>query len=132
MITLDVLKIAKPEIRDTQRGGLKGLFKPERRTWYVIEPKVLYPKMVAYIQDALVNKRHQSEGTKFYYRQAKRLPVEGWIYALEDRSECPEEYLSVRRQALEIARLWFTQLLWDEVGKQPIGIHILEDKKYRL
>lgn len=64
--------------------------------------------------------------------RAKRLPTFAWEHALAHKSKCAEPARPDRAEALEVARLWFTQAM--QVKEGVVILHILRDPNdtYRL
>lgn len=126
------------------------------RVTYQVQPRVVYPMMVAYIRQALGEtpadvthglRPKTVSAIRPLLQQAKALPPEAWELALVPRADVEaanlitrlrnrwpdkETALSVRGQALEIARLWFTELLHERVGYMPLRVHITKDERWRL
>lgn len=121
--------------------------------WYIVNPNQLYPEMVKFIRTQLVA-GVQGDGIirSEYYPAAQALPEEAWEMALITRQEFTElAEIEVRMRALEICRLWFTELLhralrWQAIGANekfwhteppaeaavPLGLHIEKDEAWRL
>ena len=116
---LDVFKIAKQVERDDDRVGFE------------VEPREMYPEAIAHVVEATGGPRPGGVlGT--YWDRAKQLPPAAWELALRTRDECDAEQLAARAEALEIARLWFTEMLHAAINHKPMGLHILKDELWRL
>jgi len=114
--------------------------------WYAFDPAVIYPETIlrilaviesGEIPEELVDNQAapgvDPRSVAFAYANAaKELPAEGWHYALTDRDQFIDpQQITVRANALTLARRWFTQALHCAVG-QAVGVHIYKDDKYRL
>lgn len=116
-------------------------------TWFVVEPSYMYPAMITRIQQALQDKEavpaelidtHGNEeidsrsAARQHMRDAKAVAQEGWqLCDAENSDMLADGQRKMRAQALEVARRWFTRALKNRVDG-PIGLHILNDPKYRL
>ena len=117
---MDIFKIA---IEDTERNQRQS-----ERNWFVVDPGEMYPAMVEFIQ-AQIAERETNDGIirSQYYPAAKALPAEAWKMALIPRQEMTRKTdIEARATTLEIARLWFTELLhralrWQVAGMQDAG-----------
>lgn len=117
---MNVMEIARPEKRDDGRLG------------FVVEPGEMYPATVDHIVTRLKVQARPGGALTVLYDQASQLPVEAWQWALRPLADCPAGAREARAEALEIARLWFTETLHQAVSQQAIGLHILKDETYRL
>ena len=103
-------------------------------TWYAVDPATMYPAMLDYIQGQV--EQENRPGPSYLvglYDWAKRLPGEAWAWARIPRQEVEGvEVVGLRATALEIARLWFTELLHASSSTAKIGVHILADDRWRL
>lgn len=142
---MDIFDIVTEDVERNQRE--------KERNWYIANPTDLYPAAIAYIQSQLAEGK-QGDGIirSQYYPAAAALPVRAWQLALMPRSEVSAKEIEVRAQALEIARLWFTELLhralrWKAAGVEspvlwaseppaaaiaPLGLRIEKDDDWRL
>ena len=143
---MDIFKIA---VEDTERNKRQN-----ERNWFVIDPGEMYPAMVEFIQ-AQITEGKQGDGIirSQYYPAAQALPAEAWQLALIPRQEVARKAdIEARATALEIARLWFTELLhralrWQAAGMAdatfwyteppegagaPLGLRIEKDERWRL
>lgn len=120
---------------------------PDREHSFVIAAHDLYPAMIKEILDIIKEggeeARARVRGDRLdktpifsqYLPRALRAPSMAWEMALEAPSaDMTEEGLAMRAEALEIARLWFTELLHCSVHNEPMAFQITStpDKKYRL
>lgn len=112
-------------------------------TWYQLEPGRVYPAILRHIEEALDREAVAPDGALApLWSAAGRLPREAWQWARIPKHKCPAEYAPFRAQALEIARLWFTELLHREhsgiphpregEALRPLGVHLLRDEAWRL
>ena len=113
---MDVLKVVS---QDTERNKRQ----PER-DWYKVEPGKMYPAMIEFIVEQLDN---ENEGDGIirsqYYPAARSLPPNSWELALVPRQEVTKQTdLALRAQALELARIWFTELLHRSLRWQALGV----------
>lgn len=100
---------------------------------FVVKPGQMYPAAVADLQDAVESKR-SVEGTllKMYLETAARLPDRAWDVALVPRAQVRNGDVEMRRGVLELARMWFTELLHRSVDNVPMELKILKDVDWRL
>lgn len=117
---MNVMEIARPEERADGRLG------------FVVEPGEMYPAAIAHICQRLEVQARPGGTLTVLYDQASQLPAEAWEWALRPLAACPDGARGARAEALEIARLWFTETLHQAVSQQAIGLHILKDETYRL
>lgn len=120
---LNVLAIAKPEPREN-----------ETRPWFVVEPGELYPAALAHVALVVKNGARPPDPLGLLFDQARQLPTNALTeLALIPFSEVgnSQKTRTARATALEIARLWFTELLQTTVGG-PIGLHILKNEDWKL
>lgn len=98
---LDPLKLVKPE----KRAG-------DPREWYVADPAVVYPAVIAVIRDG----------------------NPAWDDALKPRKQFTDPVkIAARALCLEKARLCFTELLHRALAGKPLCLHILRgDGHFRL
>lgn len=118
---LDVFAIAKAEER------------PEAdRAWFALNPGELYPATLGHVRQVLEGPR-PAEPLGQLYDRARALPVEILTAVAETPSKAAYSNALVlqRAEALEVARLWFTEMLQQAVGG-PIGVHILKDERFKL
>lgn len=120
---LDVLKISR--LGELGEDGYQAV---------EVDPADLYPKTIAHIV-GLVNSDAQVSGPlAIELASARALPAEAWADALIARSDFDDSQISEldqRRQALEIARRWYTEMLHQAIGG-PISIRITRDLDYKL
>ena len=142
---LNALKIAKEEKRhqdrplaelpkELRRQLREGEVAPENtRQWFVVEPAQLYPAAVADLIEVVEAGRQPSHPALIApYHQARALGAGGLKTALVPRHKCPPDDLALRAEALEVARLWFTEKLHQAIDNAPMGLHIVKDEAYRL
>jgi len=98
----------------------------------------MYPAMLGHIQECLTNGA-KGDGVirDQYYPQAQAMPAEAWELALTPFTEAvglPDAKQKQRNKALELARLWFTELLHRSIGGDgtPLHLVLLPDRKWRL
>ena len=130
-------------------------------TWYAIRADTLYYTMIKYIQCAVrgdpaeVTRGLRSRSATriaMHLYHAMQLPTAAWGLALMSRSEAQtgrgpralksvlsrlgpwsERRVELRATALEIARLWFTELMHHDRNYEPTGLHILRgDGRWRF
>ncbi len=112
--TLNVFSITAPEPRNPDAD-------PDRH-WFVVRPSALYPAMLLHIQATLASQVRPPGALGVYYDRAAALPPDVWALAPDQ----PQ-----RAEALDICRLWFTELLHARWGHAPIGLHILNDPEWK-
>lgn len=62
-----------------------------------------------------------------YLPRALRLPAGAWEMAKQEpTTDMTEETLAIRAEALEVARLWFTELLHSAVHNEPMRLRIVK------
>lgn len=126
MNTLELLRHAKMQSADSK--------------WdYFIASEVLYPGMIAKIRDVLndgpelARAKLRAEGLadtpilRQYLPRAERIPADIWNLALEEpHTHQTQETLDLRKEVLEVARLWFTELLHKAHNYNPLSLRILK------
>lgn len=112
--------------------------------WYRIWPGRLYPAMAAEVQRVLeAGEAGRPTGALVtLWEAARSLPREAWGLALNEKRFCAVPEVALRAQALELLRLWFTEMLQREhagiphpaegEAMAPLGLHILRDEAWRL
>lgn len=115
---MDVFTIAEPESRDDDRAG------------FVANPADLYPAALAEVVRVVQTAERPSGALGLLYDRAQVLQTidpDAYKRALTGK---PGD--SGRAEALEIARLWFTELLHAAIDHAPMGLHITKDEHYKL
>lgn len=119
------------------------------RTWYAVDPAVMYPAVIERIRqvideeivppelvDALDSLTPGIDPTAAALRivnRCKKVSSAAWGNALKPRSDfgsASSKDVVERAEALECARAYFTRALKKQVS--PLGIHILNDPAYKL
>lgn len=112
---LDVFAIAKPEARADQDYA-----------WFAVDPDALYPATLAHVAGALEHPR-PAEPLGQLWDRGKKVGAKAFADAPAGKPGDP-----ARAEALEVARLWFTEMLHQAVGR-PLGLHIAKgDGRWRL
>ncbi len=130
---------------------LSKLAEPEKRAdetykWFAVEPAVIYPRTIARIQECLktgelpqelvqpaVDVGPDPRSVAFdYLSRARAIPYEAWAFATVSKERTPLDKQKMRAEALNIARLWYTQALHVANDMQPIGLHIKSDPDYKM
>jgi hypothetical protein len=113
------------------------------REYVAVAPKDLYSKTVAHIKAVLKEgkapARYIDVGGEIrqnplveLYGRAVRVPEQSWDHALEPGDNYPPKARTNRAEALEVARLWFKEVLHQQIDYKPLGLHITKDERYRL
>jgi len=117
----------------------------EMGTRFEIEPSVMYPATIDRIVDVLAFGKVPLElmdlhavfgvnplaAAEQLITRARKVPAWSWQDALAPKDEVgPGPRIADRAEALEIARLWFTQAMQVKEGK--VILHILRDERFRL
>lgn len=106
----------------------------EGRAWYTIDPDVVYPWTLARIAEALQGGETSPTIRGSLLPRAARLPAEAWALAATDRDllgDATPAQLAQRAEALDIIRLWATELHHAAIGYAPRGLHILRRPAWR-
>ena len=147
----DAKSIVKPEDRQIPERSTGGERPGFEYTWFTCVPEIIYPAVIARIREVLksgefpnelvdLNSPAESDPrgvARTYLAQAKELPSEAWKWALQEHDRFYKNYLSteiaMRRQALDIARRWFTQALHVQHGGDgtPMGVHWTNNPAFR-
>lgn len=105
----------------------------EDRLWFSVDPADLYPPALEALMSAVAHgTRPEATALQSLYARAQTLGVSGLQLGLEPREALPAELVLVRAEALELARLWFTEHLHAAVSHSPMGLHIEADEAWRL
>lgn len=100
---------------------------------FEVKPAEIYPAALADLQSALEAHRAVDRALSTYKAQAVQLPPEAWGLAFVPRDELTSQAAIVARaQALELARLWFTEYLHQSIDGGLLEIRILKDEDWRL
>lgn len=104
---------------------------------FQIIPSIAYPAVIAHVQDVLSGDDSVPEkGFENLIAMAKSVSYRGWALARDsltlDVTTMSESDRRLRAQALEVARLWLTELLHQSIDKQPMYVHILADPAWKL
>jgi hypothetical protein len=113
------------------------------RDYYEVVPKKVYPATIKEITRRLALEeppaRFVQAGGEIrdnplrdLFIRAGALPPQAWDHALAARENFPPRAREARAEALEIARLWFTEVLHQQIDYAPLGVHILKDEAFRL
>jgi hypothetical protein len=130
---------------------------PGERQYYVVNPGEVYPAVVQFLTDnmgeigrvyaqgdaALVGKALAGDFWAGFIVRARRtiadvlaVPDRGWELALVDRADLPADRddadVVARAQALEAARLFFTEALHQAIQNAPMGIRWTKDERFKL
>ena len=133
MKSIDALSLTERE----ERPG-----EPDRH-FRSVKPGDAYPKTIAHIRERIANAappdRYISVGGSIrenplltLYGRALEVPAQSWDHALEPGDNYPPKARANRAEALEVARLWFTEELHQKLDYAPMGLHILRDERYKL
>lgn len=118
---MDIMKLVTPQEADGDT------------TRYSVQPGDLYPAMQAYIQDVLEGEQDVMEFEVQSRDAARLLGVDAFDLVTEGKEDVAQEDVSLRADALEIARRWFTAKLHRASGAgRTMELHIAMDEKYRL
>jgi hypothetical protein len=126
----------------------KSLVKIEERprpghVWFACDPGIIYPAVIARIREVLKSGEFPNElvdlntppeadprgVARTYLTIARTIQPEAFKWALQEHDRFYSNYTDIeivrRAQALELARLWFTQALHVQAGGDgtPIGVH---------
>jgi hypothetical protein len=103
------------------------------RSWFSVQPGEVYPAALEELADAVQSGQAPKDPPlASLYARAAALGPEGLRLGTEPRDALPDELVPVRAEALEIARLWFTEQLHQAVEGRPIGLHIARDDAWKL
>ena len=106
----------------------------EGRTWFELDPDTAYPWTLDRIAEALAGGAVSATLRDTLLPRARALPTEAWALAATPRDELEveaPEVLRLRAEALEIVRLWATELHHGAVGHIPRGVHIVKRPAWR-
>lgn len=119
---LDLFAIAK-QVEPTQEGyDLR----------FEVDPDVLYPAALAHVVAALGRQRPAEPLGQLWDRGHAIAPdlaeVLAWAKTPRDQFQGADDaaMINARAQLLEVARLWFTELLHQAVGGAPMNVRILK------
>jgi len=131
-IAREIDRGAAPEVAQAAGDEERERVLAQPYTWYETEPHRMYPPTIAHILEQLQTKdRPGDRALRRFYDEARRMPAEAWLYALEPYSPgASEAYLLARAQALELARKWFSRELTLATGTR-VGLHIKRDPEGR-
>jgi hypothetical protein len=104
---------------------------PDGRTWYDVDPDLVYPWTLARIAEALAGGTVPATIRDLYLPRAQALPAEAWALAATPRSQVAEADLPARAEALDLVRLWAQELQHAAVGYAPRGVHITNRPGWR-
>ena len=120
---LDVLKISR--LGEVTADGYQRID---------VDPADLYPSTIAHIVDVLKSGASVSGPLASELAAARDLPDQAWADALIARRDFDDSQtleIDQRRQALEIARRWYTEMLHQAIGR-PISIRITKNLHFKL
>lgn len=123
---MDVFSIAQIDRDRTEREKAAAKEGVPTCTWYRVDPAAMYPAMVDYILLQL-EKGEQGDGVirNRYFPEANSMPREAWDLANTPRDDIGDddvESLDMRMKALNLCRVWFTELLHRAVRWNDIGV----------
>jgi len=99
--------------------------------WFVIDADTMYPATILYILENIRNKKEHDGALGRYIDHAKTLDDRAWELALGPPNQAEFDERDKRAEALEIARLVFTELL-QETESGPISLYFPRNLKWRL
>ncbi len=106
------------------------------RKRFVVSPDDLYPAAIEHVKGVLERGARPDGALGILYDQGERLPAEAWAWAMKPCNEFAQaepEAVAARAAALEVARLWFTEMLHQGIGQEPMTLHIERgDGRWRL
>ena len=114
----EILKLIQPENR------------PGDSKWFSVQAVALYLPMRSYIKWRLQDPKPPDGELGPLYHQARQINRHAWNF-MEDPDLCPISLREERNKALEVSRLWFTELFAREI-KSACGLHILRDLRFKL
>lgn len=97
-----------------------------------VDTSRMYPAALAHVQDVLSKGIVPGAPLDKLYLEAEKIPEGAWKAALNPPEECSEKYLTQRAMALEISRLWFTELLHLAMGGGTMHVHLIKDERFKL
>lgn len=99
---------------------------------FEVQPSEMYPAALADLQDAIRENRAVGSALSIYQGQARGLGQEAWELALVPRDQVTSRAaITSRAQALELARLWFTEHLHQSIDS-ALELRILKADDWRL
>lgn len=119
---LDVLKISR--LGEVNADGYQLV---------AVDPADLYPAAIAHVVEVMKSGASVSGPLAIELAAARALPDDAWANALIARSDFDDSQtleIDQRRQALEIARRWYTEMLHQAIGA-PISIRITRNLDYK-
>lgn len=85
----------------------------------------LYPAAIEDLREAVQYGVEPKPGPLLnYYRAALALPDEAWECAIMTKAGLAEDKRRLRATVLEVARLWFTELVHETVDHRPMYLRI--------
>lgn len=107
--------------------------RPDGRVGFVVNPDALYRAAIEHIRQRLDLQARPGGYLGQLFDMVQELPDVAFEWALRPLSDdfTPEER-EMRAAVLELARKWFTEVLHQAIGQEPMGLHILKDERYRL
>lgn len=144
---LDVLGLVQVNEERTKRDDV---------TWYDVDPMVVFPAVIAFLQEnreqiarmsswadeallsAGFDPTNAEAGLARMVVQCKteafrvmQVPAEDWHLGLSAPGDTDETDQSRRSVVLDTARRWFTEALHQAIHKKPMGVHWLKNEDWR-
>jgi hypothetical protein len=96
-------------------------------TWYALDPAKVYPEVLKFMEEALKDPEVMKTINPLYQGQLASLSLDKLETAKSGKQGDPD-----RAQALDLARLIFTDMLHQANGGKPMGVHILKNEAWKL
>lgn len=119
---MNLIDIARPVPDPTGEG----------RMGFEVDAGTLYPRAVDDLKECVEYCQAPVEGSPLltYYRQARLLNDSAWEVAMGPKPEGDGFERQTRATVLELARLWFTELLHESIGHVPMYLRIVKDTQH--
>ena len=105
---------------------------PKKGPAYHVDPAIVYPMTLEHVKDRIANEQRPPEVLAGLYEKAKEVNPKAWEYTTKHVRFCPEDLVDGRAILLEVARLWFTEVLHQAHGGGGMGVHILNRPDFKL
>jgi hypothetical protein len=128
MINTNTIKFAlQPMLRCVKQRSDSA----DGRVVFEVEPGKMYPAAIKDINTTRIADNNWT-GVQHLDSAVRHLPARGWELAINLQMEVEPDEESLYNNALELARLWFTEKLHQAINHAPMKLVIKKDLRWRL
>ncbi len=99
---------------------------------YHVDPAIVVPMVLNHVSNRIANDQQPPDILVDLYEKAKAVDAKAWAYTNGHVRHCPEELIDGRAILLEVARLWFTEVLHQAHGGGQMGVHWMNRPDFKM